>query len=456
MSEFVEALTQIVGESHVLLDGDVASRHCDYCEGAYGADLLVRPGNTDELAKIARLAHHDGRNVVAHGGMTGLVAGTTSERGDLIISFERMNKILRVDGDQNVLVAEAGAILESVIHAAAEIGMMPGVDIPSRGSATIGGMTSTNAGGVRVLRYGMMRENILGLEAVMQDGTVLESLNTLMKNNAGFDLKQLFIGTEGRLGLVSKVAIKLHPKPVGEETALVATDSFETLIKLLSRARKEIGADLLSFEAVWPEYYSITTSQPGFGQKPLPLGAGIFAVIETAKWADDAASQLEPFLERAFEAELIEDAALAKSESERQAIWRSREDSDAVFQGFPFTLSFDIGFELKDMNAFAEKLREGLDKRYPELTQFFFGHMGDGNLHIMLGGPEEKRAERHDIETVVYETAGEFGGSTISAEHGIGLEKKAFLHSSRTEDERQLMQSIITSFAGGLNKGKIV
>ncbi|MCG8491725.1 MAG: FAD-binding oxidoreductase, partial [Sneathiellales bacterium] len=200
MQELVNRLQDIVGPAHVLQSKDVTSRHCDYCEGAYGADLLVRPENTDELAKVVELANDEERNIVAHGGMTGLVAGTTSEKGDLIISFERMNKVLRVDGDQNVLIAEAGTTLETIINAAAEIGMMPGVDIPSRGSATIGGMTSTNAGGVRVLRYGMMRENILGLEAVMQDGTILKTLNTLMKNNAGFDLKQLFIGTEGRLG----------------------------------------------------------------------------------------------------------------------------------------------------------------------------------------------------------------------------------------------------------------
>ena len=456
MPDLIDQLEEIVGKAHILQGTEVTDRHSPYSPDAYEAGLLVRPGSADEVAAICALAHRSSVSLVPHGGVTGLVDGTASESGNIILSFERMNRILRVDPEQMVLVAEAGASLESVIAAAGDAGMMPGVDIPSRGSATLGGMTSTNAGGVRVLRYGMMRENILGLEAVLPDGTLLSSLNTLMKNNAGFDLKQLFIGTEGRLGLVTKVAVKLHPKPVSEETALVATDSFETLIRLLSRARQEIGADLLSFEAIWPEYYDITTSQPGFGSRPLDLGPGIFAVIEVAQWSEGEASRLEPFLERAFEAELVEDAVLAKSESERQAIWRSREDSDAVLQAFPFSLSFDIGFELKDMSPFAEELRAKLAEAHPELQQFFFGHMGDGNLHIMLGGPGEKRDERHGIEALIYETAGQYRGSTISAEHGIGFEKKAFLGMSRSEEEIALMQKLISTLGGGINEGKVV
>ncbi len=456
MPNLIDQLEEIVGKAHILQGTEVTDRHSPYSLDAYEAGLLVRPGSAEEVAAICVLAHRLGVSLVPHGGVTGLVDGTASEKGNIILGFERMNRILRIDPEQMVLVAEAGASLESVMAAAADEGTMPGVDIPSRGSATLGGMTSTNAGGVRVLRYGMMRENILGLEAVLPDGTVLSSLNTLMKNNAGFDLKQLFIGTEGRLGLVTKVAIKLHPRPVSEETALVATDSFETLIRLLSRARQEIGADLLSFEAIWPEYYDITTSQPGFGSRPLALGPAIFAVIETAIWSDGEASRLEPFLEKAFEAKLVEDAALAKSESERQAIWRSREDSDAVLQAFPFSLSFDIGFELKDMSPFAEELRAKLTETHPELQQFFFGHMGDGNLHIMLGGPEEKRLERHGIVALIYETAGRYRGSTISAEHGIGVEKKAFLGKSRSKEEIALMQKLISTFGGGINEGKVV
>ena len=456
MSTLINQLQQIVGSAHVLVGEDVLSRHSTYCSDAYDAALLVRPKTTDEVAAIAALAKKEGANLVPHGGMTGLVEGTASTSGDIIISFERMSQILRVDADQMVLIAEAGATLQSVIEAAADVGMMPGVDIPSRGSATLGGMTATNAGGVRVLRYGMMRENILGLEAVLPDGTVISSLNTLMKNNAGFDLKQLFIGSEGRLGLVTAVSIKLHPKPAKEETALVAAKSFSDLVALLGEARSALGADLLSFETMWPEYYQLTTSQPGFGAPPLSADYGMYAVIEVASGTADGPSLLEPFLETAFETDLIVDAVFANSMAEQQRIWRAREDSDAVETAYDANLSYDIGFELKDMDAFAQQLGKDLAEKWPDMTIFFFGHMGDGNLHIMLGLQADMVKERHSIDAVVYECAGRFNNSTLSAEHGIGLEKKPFLSASRTSEEIALMQRLIDVFGGGINNGKVV
>ena len=456
MPDLISQLQDIVGASHVLQGEDVTGRHCAYCSDAYAAGLLVRPKTTEEVSAICVLAQREGVNIVPHGGMTGLVKGTTSEQGDIIVSFERMNRVLRVDADQMVLVAEAGVTLQSVFEAAAEIDMMPGVDIPSRGSATLGGMTSTNAGGVRVLRYGMMRENILGLEAVLPDGTVMSSLNTLMKNNAGFDLKQLFIGTEGKLGLVTAVSIKLHPKPVKEETALVAAKSFQDLVTLLGHARKELAADLLSFEAMWPEYYQVTTSQPGFGALPLSNDYAMYAVIEVALGTGAAQSRLEPFLEGAFEDDLIVDAVFANSVAEQQRIWRSREDSEAVMGRYFNTASYDIGFELKDMNSFAETLTAELKDIVPEVAVFFFGHMGDGNLHIMLGLDEATASKYQTINDIVYRCAQGYSNSTLSAEHGIGIEKKPYLDTSRSAEEIALMQRLVSAFEGGHNIGKVV
>ncbi len=455
MSDLVSDLQKIVGEAHVLTGAEIADRHSPYCHEAYDAGLLVRPASTEEVAAICKIVKQAGVSIVPHGGLTGLVEGTVSHAGDVIISFERMSKVLRLDPDQMVMVVEAGTTLQSAIEAAVEVGMMPGVDIPSRGSATIGGMTSTNAGGVRVLRYGMMRENILGLEAVLPDGTVISSLNTLMKNNAGFDLKQLFIGSEGKMGLVTAVALKLHPKPAKEETALVATKSFQDLVKLLGKARTELGADLLSFEAMWADYYRVTTSQPGFGAAPLPYEYPLYGIIEVSAVTDTVDSRLQSFLEKAFEGELVVDAVFANSVAEQQRIWRSREDSDAVMGSFPVSLTYDIGFELKDMDAYAKELTSKLDAAYPDVSVFFFGHMGDGNLHIMLGADQETGTNREAIDKIVYGCAASYTNSTLSAEHGIGFEKKAFLHASRSPEEIALMQRLVSMMGGGLNEGKI-
>ncbi|WP_169544732.1 FAD-binding oxidoreductase [Sneathiella aquimaris] len=456
MFDLLQKLKEIVGENHVLTGNAVTERSSDYCHDAYGAGLLVRPATTNELSRICALAHNKQINMVPHGGLTGLVDGTSSQQGDLVVSFERLNNVIRVDKEQNILIAEAGVTLETALNKATEVGMMPGVDIPSRGSATLGGMVSTNAGGVRVLRYGMMRENILGLEAVLSDGTVLSSVNTLMKNNAGFDLKQLFIGTEGRLGFVSQVALKLHPKPIDEETSLIAAQSFETLVKILSEARQFLGSDLLSFEAMWPEYYTLTTSQPGFGSKPLPEGYPIYAVLETGRWQKDVPHRLDVFLEKMFEEELLLDAVLAKSESERQSIWRAREDSDAVQFGFPTNRSYDIGFELSDMNGFALALQDVMAIKYPDCHLFFFGHMGDGNLHVMLAGDKEALHDTLRVDDLVYSLAAQFKNSSLSAEHGIGLEKKAFLDRSRSVEEIKLMKRLAKLMGGHINAGKVV
>ncbi|MBE7638272.1 FAD-binding protein [Sneathiella sp. P13V-1] len=456
MSDLVRELQKIVGEAHVLTGEEITDRHSPYCHEAYDAGLLVRPETVEEVSAVCKAAKDAGVALVPHGGLTGLVEGTVSHAGDVIISFERMNKVLRLDPDQMVMVVEAGVTLQNAIEAAAEVGMMPGVDIPSRGSATIGGMTSTNAGGVRVLRYGMMRENILGLEAVLSDGTIISSLNTLMKNNAGFDLKQLFIGSEGKMGLVTKVALKLHPKPAKEDTALVATNSFEDLVKLLGRARTALGSDLLSFEAMWADYYRVTTGQPGFGAVPLPYDYPLYGIIETAADVDREDSRLQSFLEKAFEDELVVDAVFANSVAEQQRIWRSREDSDALMGSFPVSLTYDIGFELKDMDAYAKELTSNINEAYPQVSIFFFGHMGDGNLHIMVGADQETGAKRESIDQIVYACAADYQNSTLSAEHGIGLEKKAFLHTSRSPEEIALMHQLVKAMGGNINAGKVI
>ena len=457
MTTLVEQLTDIVGQSNVLTGTDVTSRNPGYCLASMDAGLLVRPATTDEVSAIAVCAQANNRVLVPHGGMTGLVQGTTSEEENIIISFERMNKVLRVDPVQNVLVAQAGVKLQDAHDAAAEYGLMLGVDIPSRGSCTVGGIISTNAGGVRVIRYGMTRENVLGLDAVLPDGSILNASNTLMKNNAGFDLKQLFIGSEGTLGLVTQAVFKLFPKPVSESTALVGADSVASIIKLLAKARKDLGSNLLSFEVMWEDYYRDSTAAPG-ARRPLEDRYPLYAILEAGQWAGGANDQLQSFLEEALEEGSIEDAVIAASLTERNDIWKSREDSEAIIQRYDRICSYDIGFEASDIEPFVTSLKRAMAAKWPDKSVYVFGHLGDGNLHVILGHTHEEYAQRKQYDDVLYGEVARFNNSTVSAEHGIGLEKRDYLHYSRSENQRNLMQKLMQAVdpAGTLNPGKIV
>lgn len=451
-------LVAIVGDKHVLIGADVTDRNTGYCSASMDAALLVRPATTEEVGKIAKLAHDNERALVAHGGMTGLVQGTASQQKNIIVSFERMNQVVRVDPAQNILIAQAGVKLQDAHAAAAEFGLTLGVDIPSRGSCTVGGIVSTNAGGVRVIRYGMTRENILGLDAVLCDGTVIQASNTLMKNNAGYDLKQLFIGSEGTLGLVTQAVFKLFPKPVDESTALVAADSVESIIKLLTRARKELGAKLLSFEVMWRDYYWDVTGNSPSGNRPIAEDYPVYAILEAGEWTSEREDQLEAMLGGALEDGLIQDAVLASSLAERDAIWLIREDTDPIRHMSDQMLSFDVGFELKDIDNFVKGLIAAMGAKWPDKPVYVFGHMGDGNLHIILGLSDVEYAQRKQFDDVLYSEVGRYSNSTVSAEHGIGLEKRDYLHYSRSDQQRQLMQQLMAALdpQATLNPGKIV
>lgn len=464
MQDFIEQVALVIGAENVLNARRLALRNHGWCDGSLDAGLLLRPGNVSEISEICKLASKHGVGLVPHGGLTGLVDGTVSAPGEAVISTERLIRILRVDPTQAVLVAESGVTLQQAHAAAAEHGMTLGVDIPSRGSCTLGGIVSTNAGGVRVLRYGMTRENLLGLEAVLSDGRCVNAMNTLMKNNAGFDLKQLFIGTEGVLGLVTKVVFKLFPKPLQEQTAMIACQSLDDIVDVLGQCRAKLGSNLLSFELVWGEYYGITTSQSGFGPRPLAADYQYYGIIETGVWSEEEAGGVEDsalalLLQRCLEKGVVLDAVMAKSETERLSIWRSREDSEAVGDAYPQYMSYDVGFEAQHIAPFVEKTRNAVNARWPDAQLNFFGHIGDGNLHVMIGITENQYAnEYNDIDDVVYAVVGEFSGSTVSAEHGIGTIKRRHLGQSRTPVEITLMRQLKGCLdpESLLNRGKVV
>ena len=416
------------------------------------------PHSAEDVARICRLANTEGHAIVAHGGLTGLVEGTASAAGQVCVSFEKMKKIIDIDPDQGVVVAEPGVVLQDLFDATEPFGLMPGVDIPSRGSCTLGGLTSTNAGGVRVIRYGMMRENILGLEVVLANGEIIDATNRLIKNNAGYDLKQMFIGSEGTLGLVTKIVMRLHPIPKSTTCALVACNGLQSMMTLLRRARASLDARLLSFEVMWPEYYALTTAQTGVGTPPIDAGYDIYAVIEvTGSDEEDSSNHLNHLLESAFEDELVVDAALASSESQRQMIWRIRDDSDAIETTCDAYLSYDVGMQLQHMSAYVYSFRTRFSENYPDRTPYIFGHMGDGNLHIMFAVSKDEFHNRKSFDDIVYDSLSPFESTTVSAEHGIGLEKKSYLGSSRSKAYISSMHDMKNALDPNniLNPGKV-
>jgi FAD/FMN-containing dehydrogenase len=349
---------------------------------------------------------------------------------------------------------EAGVTLQRVQEEAERFNLMFPLDLGARGSATIGGNISTNAGGMRVVRFGMMRSLVLGLEVVLADGTVLCSLNRMLKNNAGYDLKQLFIGSEGTLGIVTRADLRLASRPVSACSAFVACRDFAAMTQLLAMLDARLGGQLSAFEALWPQFYELTTSAPALSSPVLPYGHGIYALIE-ALGADPEADQdrFERVLSDAMEGGLVADAAIAKSEADRHAMWAPREDVFQMDRHGP-SHSFDVSLAIADMPRYLDTLHQSLRDRLPGAKSFVFGHVADGNLHISICAGD---AVGPVVESCVYEPLRSITGS-ISAEHGIGLERKPYLEISRTRAEIATMRVLKDALdpRGILNPGKVI
>jgi FAD/FMN-containing dehydrogenase len=360
-----------------------------------------------------------------------------------------------VDVAGRSLRAQAGVHLGRVQRAAEEHGLVFPLDLGARDSATIGGNISTNAGGLRVLRYGMMRNLVLGIEAVLADGTVLTSLNRMLKNNAGYDLKQLFIGSEGTLGVVTRAELRLVSRTRSQETLLASLPTFDAMAELLGRLDAGLGGQLAAFEALWGNYYDYNTTPAAGNAAPLPRGAPYYVIAE-ALGGDPGhdRARLESVLAEALEAGVVSDVVLANSEGERRAIWAIREDVWEVQDIAPL-LTFDVSLPIENMKAYVQTVEEGVRALAGENRCFVFGHMADGNLHIVVAAGDDA-ATRARVEAIVYRPLAHIGGS-VSAEHGIGLEKRAYLPLSRTAAEIATMRTIKRALdpKGILNPGKV-
>jgi FAD/FMN-containing dehydrogenase len=419
--------------------------------------LLLRPGSTDEVSSALALCHAAGQPVIAHGGLTGLVHGADTTDADVVLSLERMRRIESIDPVQRVATVEAGVTLQQLQEAADEQGLAFPLDLGARGSATLGGNASTNAGGNRVLRFGMMREMVLGLEAVLADGTVIRAMNRLIKNNSGFDLKQLFIGAEGTLGVITRLVLRLREKPARQDVAFAAVPGFDALAALLKRMDRALGGGLSAFEVMWPEFYELVTTPPAKGRAPVPQGSPFYVLIESMGGGAEAeGAQFQAAIEKAAEDGLVCDAVIAKSQAEVAAIWALRDDVlQTARWGLPFV--FDVSLPIAEMPAYVEQVQADLRASWPAVRAYVFGHLGDGNLHLVISLEGVAPDARAAVERIVYAPLQRVGGA-ISAEHGIGLEKKAWLPISRSPAEIALMRTLKRTMdpRGILNPGRVI
>lgn len=456
MRSVVQDLEGILGPGSVLTDDDVSSR----ASGIWNAEsirakAIVRPRTTEEVSEVVRYCNQHDQSLVAHGGLTGLVEGAITTESDVALSFERMNQIERVDPVNRTMTVQAGVILQTAQEAAEECGMMFPLDLGARGSCTVGGNIATNAGGNRVIRYGMTRDLVLGLEAVLADGTIVSSMNEMIKNNAGYDLKQLFIGTEGSLGLVTRAVLRLHEAPRSQDTVFVAVDEFEKLPKLLKKLDAKLGGTLSAFEVMWNNFYRLVTTPPAKQVPPLPQTYPYYALVESM--GGDATSdheRVEAALQEAYEEQLVADAAVAQNEGQRREFWAMRDDVEQIFQCDPVYI-FDVSLQIGHMYEYVEEVNRRLSQHFDQYKNWTFGHMGDGNLHFGIAAGEDQSSHPL-VEQCVYEPLRPIGGS-VSAEHGVGLEKKPYLEISRNSAEVELMRRLKTTMdpKGIFNPGKV-
>ncbi len=453
MSNVIEALRQALGDD-CLITGEAVQERASgiWRSDPIQAKAIIRPRNTEQVSEALRICYEHDQPVIAQGGLTGLVESAITSPDDVALSLERLNQIEEIDAVDRTMLVQSGVVLQTLQETADEHGLMFPLDLGGRGSCTIGGNISTNAGGNRVIRYGMTRDMILGLEAVLADGTVVSSLNQMIKNNAGYDLKQLFIGTEGSLGVVTRAVLRLREKPSDLATLFVAVDAFPRLPEFLKHMDAALGGCLSAYEVMWNDFYRLVTTPPAKQQPPIGQDYPYYVLVE-AMGAD--AARTEEALAAAYEKGLIVDAVIAQNETQRQQLWAMRDDVEQTFQFSP-SYAFDVSLRISRMERYVEEVNERLRAAFDEVRNFTFGHLGDGNLHLVIsvgkGGPEVRRA----VEGCVYEPLAAISGS-VSAEHGVGLEKKPYLGISRSETEIELMRTLKRALdpKGILNPGKI-
>lgn len=422
------------------------------CDGQ--PSLVFRPSTPGQVADIVRACHREDRALTIQGGRSGMAGGATPDKDDVVISLELLDQVEEFDTVGGTITVQAGIVLENLCALVEAQGWYFPLDLGARGSCQIGGNVATNAGGNRVLRYGTMRELVLGLEVVLADGTVLSMMNKGLKNNTGLDLKHLFIGTEGTLGVITRVVLRLFPRPLRRYSALAAVNDFERITQVLKAARARLP-ELSSFEVMWREYL-VAAGQVLKKTPPFEARYPIYILLETESGgSSQSASALEDFLGDLLERGQVVDVIIPQTQEQADSLWKFRGSIGEILRTMQPYLAFDIGIPLQSMQRFIDVVGARLSQAYPGARNLFFGHLGDGNLHLSTGphAPGDLLA----IEELVYGEVQCVGGS-ISAEHGIGRIKKPFLKYSRGASERLVMQQIkrVLDTQGGLNKHRVI
>lgn len=455
-TDIIAALQGIVGERNVLTGTAVAETEFPWStHTACAAMAIVRPATTEEVAAILRCCNLAGQTVVPFGGTTNLVKGCATTTNDIVLSLARMNRIENVDRTACTITAQAGVTLQAAQDAAAAADLFFPVDIGSRASCQLGGIASSNAGGSKVIRYGMTRDTVLGLEAVLADGTVISSMNRYIKNNSGFDLKQIFIGSEGVLGVITRLVFRLRATARSHNVALLACKSFDDVVAILDMAHRTLPNTISAFEVMWNSFYELVVQPRGRLVPPLETGAAQYILIETmgADQQHDATA-FSALLQDLMEQDLLIDGVLAKSDRERELIWEIRDEVEPVIGN---AHNFDVSLRSADVGEYVGRVEAAIAKRLPEANVVGFGHLGDNNVHISVSNVDWDDNRIRQVEEQVYGCLAPFDGA-ISAEHGIGLEKREYLPVSRSAAEIELMKLLKRTLdpKNILNPGKVV
>lgn len=419
---------------------------------------LVLPDCTEDVSKVLKICNDFKQRVVVFGGLTNLVGATETSAEELVISLERMNKIEEIDEQSRTITVQAGVILEQVHIAASDNDLMFPLNYGAKGSAQIGGALSTNAGGLRVLRYGMARNLVLGLEVVLADGTIMTSLKKIIKDNSGYDLKQLFIGAEGTLGVITRAVLKLVESPKSRTSAFVAMDDYQQVVKFLKYIDCGLAGTLSAYELIWGHTYQAMTSAPALVKPPIPHGYKYYVLIE-GQGGDQLSDQerIEYLLQTALEQELILDGAMADGSSDMEWFWKIREDVHVLASQCDHDQHFDISLPISHIGDYVDETIELLLSMKEVTRAFSFGHIADGNIHFIVGKIEQSEVIIKKINDVIYRDLKSLGGS-VSAEHGIGIHKKAYLNISKSQEEIAIMQLLKKTFDKNkiLNYGKVI
>lgn len=445
---FCQALASVLGPRGFIDGPDVpeAARSDWSHTGRHLPVALLRPASTAEVAAALALCHRHRQPVVVQGGMTGLAGGANATGGEVSLSLQRLSGVEEIDADAGAMVVRAGTVLAEAQEAARAAGFLLPVDLGARGSAQVGGLVATNAGGLKVIRHGTVRDNLLGVEAVLADGRVLSHLSRTVKDNTGYDLRHLVCGSEGTLAVVTRAVLRLRPLPPAGDTALCALPSFEAVLALLALARRHLT--VAAFEAMWRDYLAL--NQELTGCRPFADPPPFAVLVETE------GPGLVDLLGEALEEGILTDALVAGSLAEARGFWELREGM-AMDDALPGLVNLDIALAPGRMAAFAEHCAAGIRALHPAAHVSFYGHVGDGNLHVAAAVPFGGEGATHAIERIAYDLVRALDGS-ISAEHGIGLLKRDWLAHSRSPDEIAAMRALKAALdpLGLLNPGKVL